>query len=67
MRPSQNNIFDIHPYAIRLLVRLWLGFFQFKEHKFVYCFQHTLNPLYDCDNILKQQHIYFFTALLLTL
>ena len=50
MRPSKNNIFDIHPYAIRLLVRLWLGFFQFKEHKFVYCFQHTLNPLYDCDN-----------------
>ena len=51
LRPGANSIFDIHnPYGIKLLTRLRLGLSHLRDHKFRYCFQHTLNPLYDCDN-----------------
>ena len=39
-----------NPYGIKLLTRLRVGLSHFRDHKFRYCFQDTLNPLCDCGN-----------------
>ena len=53
IRPYANSIFDIHnPLGIKFLTRLRLGLSHFHEHKFMHCFQNTLNPLCECGTVL---------------
>ena len=60
IRPSVNSILDIHnPLGIKLLTRLRLGHSHLHEHKFRYCFQDTLNPLFECgDDIESTKHVF---------
>ena len=55
-----NIIFDIqNRLGIQLLTRLRLGLSHLHEHKFRYCFQDTLNPLFECgDDIESTKHVF---------
>ena len=51
IRPSENEIFNIHgQISIELLTRLRLGFSHLREHKFRHNFEDTLSALCSCSN-----------------
>ena len=61
IRPSPGKIFHCHnPKGIKLVTRLRLGLSYFREHKFKYSFQDTLNPLCCCGHDIETTSHYFF-------
>ena len=51
IRPSENEIFNIHgQISTKLLTRLTLGFSHLREHKFWHYFEDTLSSLCSCSN-----------------
>ena len=44
-----NSMYTIyHPFGVRLINRLWLGFSHLRKHKFRHYFADTVNPLCSC-------------------
>ena len=66
-RPIENSLYSIYdPLGIKLLHRLRLDFSHSCEHKFVYNFVDTMNPLCSCSLEFKARDITFYAATIMS-
>ena len=58
IRPAPNSIFQCHnSKEIKCLTRLWVKFSHFRENKFKYLFQNTINLLCTCSREVEKNHV----------